>query len=523
MPTSHVHGGMPEHSLFLHQDAGSARRRLVSRVADALQRGEKVIHTHLDDASAARRRLSSWLPADAVTGDQLELVDAREERRGSGGEPAALVDSQARRIERARRDGFPGVLCTADDGANLELALDLGHLLDYERGLHALTEAPDTTVLCSYDLGRLVDVDSGLPAVLSGIHFRRIDDLLWTVRMRGGILCVGGELDHSNGDRVREVLLSAVADDALTVDLRAVTYVSADAVRAFEAAADRAAEAPAELRLVRVPAIVAHAFSLAGLTSRGGVAVQPSDPSPPQPVEVHGAGASADSLRVAGMFSELTRLEAATSETEATTGLAGILAGVISPAADVSVTIGPPVNPRGIDSNSQLAQKYDGLQMQAGEGPCQSAWDSREMVLTSDLREDPRWPELTRLAEPHELASVLALPVHTGEEVVGVINAYATEPGAFEKVDIALAELAAYTVGLVFERIESTRQLQEMVTNLRHALASRSVIDQAKGVLMARHGYDADTAFLALSELSQRENIKVRDLAQLIADDVQAE
>ena len=73
----------------------------------------------------------------------------------------------------------------------------------------------------------------------------------------------------------------------------------------------------------------------------------------------------------------------------------------------------------------------------------------------------------------------------------------------------------------MFQRIESTRALRDMVTNLRQALSSRSVIDQAKGILMARHGYDADEAFAALSELSQQENVKVRDLAVLLTEQAQ--
>ena len=52
-----------------------------------------------------------------------------------------------------------------------------------------------------------------------------------------------------------------------------------------------------------------------------------------------------------------------------------------------------------------------------------------------------------------------------------------------------------------------TEQLQE-------ALLSRAVIDQAKGVLMERLACDADTAFAALREASQRMNRKVRDLAR---------
>jgi AmiR/NasT family two-component response regulator len=40
------------------------------------------------------------------------------------------------------------------------------------------------------------------------------------------------------------------------------------------------------------------------------------------------------------------------------------------------------------------------------------------------------------------------------------------------------------------------------------------VIDQAKGVLMAVHGVDADGAFAMLVETSQRTNTKVRVVAE---------
>ena len=54
---------------------------------------------------------------------------------------------------------------------------------------------------------------------------------------------------------------------------------------------------------------------------------------------------------------------------------------------------------------------------------------------------------------------------------------------------------------------------QEEVDDLRAALESRPVIDQAKGVLVARHGCTPDKAFELLARASQRENRKVRDLA----------
>ncbi len=56
-------------------------------------------------------------------------------------------------------------------------------------------------------------------------------------------------------------------------------------------------------------------------------------------------------------------------------------------------------------------------------------------------------------------------------------------------------------------------ECQDEVDDLRAALESRPVIDQAKGVLVARHGCTPDRAFEMLSRASQRENRKVRDLA----------
>jgi hypothetical protein len=53
---------------------------------------------------------------------------------------------------------------------------------------------------------------------------------------------------------------------------------------------------------------------------------------------------------------------------------------------------------------------------------------------------------------------------------------------------------------------------------LQAQLESMPVIEQAKGIIMARCGWPQDQAFDALRWVSQRENIKVRDLAaQIVA------
>ncbi len=66
--------------------------------------------------------------------------------------------------------------------------------------------------------------------------------------------------------------------------------------------------------------------------------------------------------------------------------------------------------------------------------------------------------------------------------------------------------------------IEVTLQRFAEFSELRGALGRRAVIEQAKGVLMGRHGIDADAAFELLREHSQHTGRKVADLAAAIVD-----
>lgn len=63
---------------------------------------------------------------------------------------------------------------------------------------------------------------------------------------------------------------------------------------------------------------------------------------------------------------------------------------------------------------------------------------------------------------------------------------------------------------------DAARRSAAEVLQLRQALVCRATIDQAKGIVMAERGCDADEAFDVLVALSQRDNVKLRDLAATI-------
>jgi AmiR/NasT family two-component response regulator len=81
-----------------------------------------------------------------------------------------------------------------------------------------------------------------------------------------------------------------------------------------------------------------------------------------------------------------------------------------------------------------------------------------------------------------------------------------------------MAELAAVAVAGILQNVAERESMQALADNLERALTSRAVIDQAKGMVMARLGVGADDAFARLVTLSSRLNVKLRDLAGLIVE-----
>lgn len=89
---------------------------------------------------------------------------------------------------------------------------------------------------------------------------------------------------------------------------------------------------------------------------------------------------------------------------------------------------------------------------------------------------------------------------------------------------LAPESAAPRTVSAVaLEREERLHLLQEEVEQLRQAIASRPVIDQARGILMATYGCTSDEAWHILREASQLSNTKLRAVAEALTAGAEAE
>ncbi|MGR7023077.1 ANTAR domain-containing protein [Geodermatophilus sp. URMC 62] len=224
-------------------------------------------------------------------------------------------------------------------------------------------------------------------------------------------------------------------------------------------------------------------------------------------------------IGLATALAELSGLSAGQADGQRLLGrMAALIRGAV-PAADwVSITVGDPREPQRLGSDSAEAQTFDGRQVQAGEGPCWDAHRVGSVVVTDDVVADPRWPVLARLVAAGPVRSVLAVPLHEDGTASGAINVYSGRTGAFGLAGRRIAELAAAAVAGVLQNVAEREAMQQLAGNLERALGSRAVIDQAKGILMVRLGVNADDAFARLVTLSNRHNVKVRDLAALVVE-----
>jgi AmiR/NasT family two-component response regulator len=73
-------------------------------------------------------------------------------------------------------------------------------------------------------------------------------------------------------------------------------------------------------------------------------------------------------------------------------------------------------------------------------------------------------------------------------------------------------EVAAW-VALAVGNADMVARTVDDLAGMRAAMASRAVIEQAKGILMERKKFTEDQAFTALTRASQNTNIKLRDVA----------
>jgi hypothetical protein len=159
------------------------------------------------------------------------------------------------------------------------------------------------------------------------------------------------------------------------------------------------------------------------------------------------------------------------------------------------------------------------FEMERGDSLRSVAWTD-EIVRDAETPDLPHWERLWTSpvvrtggsgdeGERQKLRSVLSMRLRADKRRLTVLTAYSRDPHAFDETAARLGRLFTAHVSLALNSVTVREQLTE-------AMQTRDLIGQATGILMERLNIDAAAAFESLVRASQRENVKLRDLARRI-------
>jgi GAF domain-containing protein len=166
---------------------------------------------------------------------------------------------------------------------------------------------------------------------------------------------------------------------------------------------------------------------------------------------------------------------------------------------------------------SPAAEALEQCQFEHRRGPCLEAYRTGKIVLVADLRNEvQRWPEYAAVAARHGVVAVAGIPLRLVDDTVGALNLYADQAREWSAEDIAAAGVlgdmaTSYVINA--SKLDQQRQLNHQ---LKEALSSRIIIEQAKGITANAHQATVDVAFELMRRHARNHNTSLQRVAEAI-------
>ena len=186
----------------------------------------------------------------------------------------------------------------------------------------------------------------------------------------------------------------------------------------------------------------------------------------------------------------------------------------LSRADEGGITVLEREGPRTAVATSEAALQVDSFQYDTEDGgPCLEAYRQQRIFRIDSTNDEPRWPQFAQAAAAAGIKSTLSLPLVVGGDGIGALNIYCRQASGFSAADETLGAVFASYASVALANARVYWRTQRLAGQLEEALSTRGVIEQAKGIIIARQGCSADQAYELLVAMSQRGHVKLHDLA----------
>lgn len=170
-------------------------------------------------------------------------------------------------------------------------------------------------------------------------------------------------------------------------------------------------------------------------------------------------------------------------------------------------------------SSSEAMRVLEVFEIQAQEGPCLDCYHTGRPVVNQDLDAgNGRWPRFATEALAAGFHSAHALPMHLRGKVIGALNLFREDTGEMGSADLEVAQAFADVATIAVLQHSAAREAQVLAQQLTHALNSRVILEQAKGMVAERLGLDMERSFAALRNYARNHNLRLGDVAQSVID-----
>lgn len=154
-------------------------------------------------------------------------------------------------------------------------------------------------------------------------------------------------------------------------------------------------------------------------------------------------------------------------------------------------------------ASDDVVLRGDAWQYELSEGPCLDAVRLEHTVISQDLALDPRWSTWApRVRAELGVRAMLSLPLALDHVVLGALNLYA------DRTEVWTGDAVAVAHGLA-DQLAAALADASQIEHLGRAVAGRTVVGQAQGILMERLDLDPDQAFAYLRRVSQSRHLKL--------------
>lgn len=165
-------------------------------------------------------------------------------------------------------------------------------------------------------------------------------------------------------------------------------------------------------------------------------------------------------------------------------------------------------------SSSDAMRLVELFELQCQQGPCLDCYRTGEPVVNQDLASaNGPWPRFAPVAIAAGFGAADAIPMRLRKETIGALNLFRTGPGSLGDDDVSVAQAMADIATIAILQHRAMHEANSVNEHLNHALASRIVIEQAKGIVAERKNLDMNQAFAYLRNHARIHHRRLGDVA----------